>query len=197
MPPDAPTCCMLTHALVTWPLQIFWLQPLYSSPLFGVTKHNCTWMKYTLHYLLFQQLMVTIPAICWHIQLILHALWQQHISHAYVNNMHIPRQRTPASSLWEQFARCAYLQSISRLSDPEQEMLSRWIGPLPCPKKDVEKATVPVERKLKCFTKVMCESYLKFGSVVCANITQHYVVLIPAVVNPSCLQAIRASTDLQ
>ena len=76
-------------------------------------------------------------------------------------------------------------------------MSSRWIGPLPGPKKDDEKATAPVERKLKCFTKVMCESYLKFGSIVCANITQHYVVIIPVVVNPSCLQATWASTDPQ
>ena len=27
MPPDLPGCCMLIHALVTWPLKIWWLRP--------------------------------------------------------------------------------------------------------------------------------------------------------------------------
>ena len=47
-----------------------------------------------------------------------------------------------------------YLQSISLLSDPEQDTSSRWMGPLPCPKKAKEMATAPVERKLNVLLKL-------------------------------------------
>ena len=42
-----------------------------------------------------------------------------------------------------------YVQSISRLSVPVQRTSSRWMGPLPCPKKAKEKATAPVYKRRK------------------------------------------------
>ena len=63
---------------------------------------------------------------------------------AQLNNTDTPWQRIPASSEWTQLSMRVYRQSISRLSDPLQATSSRWIGPLPCPKKADEMATAPV-----------------------------------------------------
>ena len=60
------------------------------------------------------------------------------------NSYNIPWQRTPASSKWIQLSIAVYVQSTSRLSDPVHRTSSRWMGPLPWPKKEKLKAVAPV-----------------------------------------------------